>query len=48
MKDPNQIEAFDPSILDVKAFTQLTNIPYEGVYDEAIESDFDETQDSRR
>lgn len=36
------IEMFDPSSLDVKEFTQLTNIPYEGVYDENIEAEFDE------
>ncbi len=44
MKDPNQVEMFDPSVLDVKSYTQLTNIQYESVYDEAIEADFDQTQ----
>lgn len=45
-KGPNeQLELFDPSTLDVKAFTQLTNIPYESVYSEEIENDYD---DSRR
>lgn len=45
MKGPNEtIEMFDPSTLDVKLFTQLTNIQYESVYDESIEEDFDASE----
>ncbi len=43
-RGPNEtIEMFDPSSLDVKSFTQLTNIQYESVYDEAIESEVDDS-----
>lgn len=42
---PNeQCEMFDPSKLDVKAFTQLTNIEYESVFEPEIEEDFDDSR----
>ena len=49
MRGPKeQGEMFDPSTLDVKAFTQLTNIEYQSVYEPEIEADYDESGDSRR
>lgn len=39
--DPKTIEMFDPSQLDLKLFTHLTDIQFEPVYDESIEADYD-------